>query len=410
MCDRIASWIFVFFITLKEFALARIPRRAVRSPGMTLEAPPSPAVAVPPPSPADAGTKRKAEDPPTPATARASDDADGPKHASDSATKLSRYVPTLAAAPTSAADASGSAASRDPGRAPPAADASAHRDSYVVSSSRGYSTSQSELRAATGAWYFEVVVARLGDAGHARVGWAERLAETDAPVGADASGYAYCDVDGEKVHAGRREPYGEAFVAGDVVGCYLEVTRGEATRDAADAEEAVAAAPAAAADSARSEGAAPVSFDGAPIPREASEGEASGDARKHPDGARVEDAAPRETATALANETRAGDEDAEKSADATKTFVRRVGFCRNGVWQGAAFEPPDCSPIIVRGAFHPSVSLYTHGKVGEHQDAKVAFNFGPTFVFPVSTFGDAPAPRPMCDAAREQEAPRGATK
>jgi hypothetical protein len=366
---------------------------------MTLEAPPSPAVAVPPPSPADAGTKRKAEDPPTPAAARASDDADGPKHASDSATKLSRYVPTLAAAPPSAIPGS-----RDPGRAPPAADASAHRDSYVVSSSRGYSTSQSELRAATGAWYFEVVVARLGDAGHARVGWAERLAETDAPVGADASGYAYCDVGGEKVHAGRREPYGEAFVAGDVVGCYLEVTRGEATRDAADAEEADAAAPAAAADSARSEGAAPVSVDGAPIPREAPEGEGSRD----PDGARVEDAAPRETATAFANETRR-DEDAEKSADADRV-VRRVGFCRNGVWQGAAFEPPDCAPITSRGAFHPSVSLYTHGKVGEHQDAKVAFNFGPTFVFPVSTFGDAPAPRPMCDAAREREAPREATK
>ena len=31
------------------------------------------------------------------------------------------------------------------------------------------------------------------------------------------------------------------------MGCYLEVTRGEATRDAADAEEADAAAPAAAA-------------------------------------------------------------------------------------------------------------------------------------------------------------------
>jgi hypothetical protein len=80
------------------------------------------------------------------------------------------------------------------------------------------------------------------------------------------------------------------------------------------------------------------------------------------------------------------------------------------VWQGAAFEPPDRAPITARGAFHPSVSLYTHGKVGEHQDAKVAFNFGPTVVFPVSTFGDAPPPRPMCDAARDLEAPRGATK
>ena len=49
-----------------------------------------------------------------------------------------------------AADASGLATSRDPGGKPDAADASAHRDSYVVSSSRGYSTSQSELRATAG--------------------------------------------------------------------------------------------------------------------------------------------------------------------------------------------------------------------------------------------------------------------
>jgi hypothetical protein len=94
------------------------------------------------------------------------------------------------------------------------------------------------------------------------------------------------------------------------------------------------------------------------------------------------------------------DETKKKRAEETPSlrapFVRRVGFCRNGVWQGLAFEPPACAPITAKnGAFHPSVSLYTHGKVGEHQDAKVAFNFGPTFVFPVSSFGDAPAPRPM---------------
>ena len=146
-------------------------------------------------------------------------------------------------------------------------------------------------------------MARLGDAGHARVGWAERLAETDAPVGADASGYAYCDVGGEKVHAGRREPYGEAFVAGDVVGCYLEVTRGEATRDAADAEEADAASRAAAADLEQREGAAPVSVDGALIPREAPEGEGSD---------------PRRRARGRRGAARDGDGVRERDAPATK--------------------------------------------------------------------------------------------
>jgi hypothetical protein len=130
----------------------------------------------------------------------------------------------------------------------------------------------------------------------------------------------------------------------------------------------------------------------------------------------IEDASPRRD-DGGGGDDETSDETKKKRAVAEETpafsqtpFVRRVGFCRNGVWQGAAFEPPDCAPITARGAFHPSVSLYTHGKVGEHQDTKVAFNFGPTFVFPVSTFGDAPAPRPMCDAAREREAPRGATK
>ena len=379
---------------------ALIPLRAVCSLGMSLEVPPSQAVALPPLSPAYAGTKRKAEDPTTPAVVRASDDADGPKHESDSATKLSRYVPTLASAPPSAADASGMAASRDPGGKSKEADTSAHRDSFVVSSSRGYSTTQSELRVTTGAWYFEVVVARLGDSGHARVGWAERLAETDAPVGADSSGYAYCDVGGEKVHAGRREPYGEPFVAGDVVGCYLEVTNGGATRDATNAD-AVAAAPAAAAGPALPEGATAVSVDGVPS---ASEGERSGgQPPDHDISERAEDT--------RASHAEAAPEAADETSERAP-FVRRVGFCRNGAWQGAAFEPQfDRAPTTARGAaFHPSVSLYTHGKVSEHQDAKVAFNFGPTFVFPVSSFGDAPPPQPMCDAAREREATRGATE
>ena len=80
------------------------------------------------------------------------------------------------------------------------------------------------------------------------------------------------------------------------------------------------------------------------------------------------------------------------------------------MWQGAAFEPPDCAPITSRGAFHPSVSLYTHGKVGEHQDAKVAFNFGPTFVFPGFDIRRRAGAAPDVRRGEEREAPREATK
>ena len=54
-----------------------------------------------------------------------------------------------------------------------------------------------------------------------RFGWATQVTERDAPIGVDEHGYAYCDVGGEKVHDARREPYGDSYAAGDVIGCYI---------------------------------------------------------------------------------------------------------------------------------------------------------------------------------------------
>ena len=59
-----------------------------------------------------------------------------------------------------------------------------------------------------GAWYCEVAVVRLGGTGHVRVGWSSRKAELQAPAGFDVHGYSYRDVAGDKVHNGRRDPYG----------------------------------------------------------------------------------------------------------------------------------------------------------------------------------------------------------
>ena len=94
-------------------------------------------------------------------------------------------------------------------------------DAHVFSSVEGYSTSQSRIFVNEGAWYFEIVISHLGKSGHARVGWSRVNPEASAPVGTDECGYGYCDVGGEKVHQSKREAYGEAFAAGDVIGCYI---------------------------------------------------------------------------------------------------------------------------------------------------------------------------------------------
>ena len=50
--------------------------------------------------------------------------------------------------------------------------------------------------------------------------------DIEAPVGYDAFGYSYRDLEGSKVHAGWRHPYGEAYGEGDTVGMYINLPDG----------------------------------------------------------------------------------------------------------------------------------------------------------------------------------------
>lgn len=75
----------------------------------------------------------------------------------------------------------------------------------------------------------QVRVSHLGRTGHCRLGWCTRKAELQAPVGFDAFGFSYRDMEGSKVTEGRREPYGEPFVEGDVIGLYIYLPPGGKT-------------------------------------------------------------------------------------------------------------------------------------------------------------------------------------
>ena len=62
--------------------------------------------------------------------------------------------------------------------------------------------------------------------GHVRLGWSMSSSDIEAPVGYDAFGYGYRDLEGSKVHVGWRHPYGEAYGEGDTIGMYIHLPVG----------------------------------------------------------------------------------------------------------------------------------------------------------------------------------------
>ena len=125
----------------------------------------------------------------------------------------------------------------------------------VIRGRRGFRTSICTQGCSDGDRYFEVHMRKLGATGHARVGWALPSADKSMPIGTDAYGYGYRDIDGAKMHEG--EVYGrslsltspqgrviaaagggppEGFSEGDVVGCRICFTEGDVADEPGEGE------------------------------------------------------------------------------------------------------------------------------------------------------------------------------
>ncbi|KAL6642239.1 hypothetical protein ACP70R_020420 [Stipagrostis hirtigluma subsp. patula] len=101
-------------------------------------------------------------------------------------------------------------------------------DRLTASSTKGYRMVRATRGVAAGAWYFEVRVVHLGPTGHTRLGWATNRADLQTPVGYDAYGFGYRDIDGAKVHKAWRDKYAdEGYGEGDVLGFYISLPEGE---------------------------------------------------------------------------------------------------------------------------------------------------------------------------------------
>lgn len=110
------------------------------------------------------------------------------------------------------------------------------QDGRSLTGAKGYRLARATHGAHEGTWYFEVEVTRLGETGHCRLGWATAKAELQAPVGFDAFGFGYRDVDGSKVSNALREPYGAPYREGDVVGLTLHMPPGGRRMEPGEAE------------------------------------------------------------------------------------------------------------------------------------------------------------------------------
>mmetsp|Transcript_32425 Transcript_32425/g.80013 ORF Transcript_32425/g.80013 Transcript_32425/m.80013 type:complete len:371 (-) Transcript_32425:355-1467(-) len=272
-------------------------------------------------------------------------------------------------------------------------------DGLTVSSTKGYRTARSTHVVREGAWYFEVIVAHLGDSGHARVGWADHYAELNAPIGFDIHGYGYCDIEGDKVHEARREPYGEAYAAGDVIGCYISIepvmenpSRGFVPESAVgggafskfdkkeerDNREAtgmtIGKIEEAKAEASRADGT----------------GRDSGFTERLPND--EEDL----LADAIVESQSAGVTQPSNEVLTTGNNNGFVAYAKNGVLQGVAYHS------LKTGEYYPAVSLYTLPKV--EPLAKIAFNFGPDFINSPSDFGKLPLPKPLSSAPLRRRA------
>ena len=208
----------------------------------------------------------------------------------------------------------------------------------------------------TMARYFEVKIEHLGESGCVRVGWMTKRGEMNAPVGFDNKGYGYHAETGSKYHEARLKTYGDPYGEGDVVGCYLYLDEKIVKK-----KEQVEV-------------------------KETSGGE----------GPRGDEAKKKQTPSTPERNKKNRREEERLKAKALEESQNppnegKIAFYKNGKFQGIAFESlRSCThpkkPEL--SGYFPTAALYTTPLQDQSQRARVSFNFGPDFAFPIDAEKD----------------------
>ena len=92
-------------------------------------------------------------------------------------------------------------------------------DRKTVTGDKGYCMVRANLGAARGRWFYEVSIDELPEGAAVRLGWAQELANLQAPLGYDVFGYSVRSRKGTKFHESRGRHFADkGFARGDTLG------------------------------------------------------------------------------------------------------------------------------------------------------------------------------------------------
>ncbi|KAG8906252.1 hypothetical protein FRB99_007314 [Tulasnella sp. 403] len=106
------------------------------------------------------------------------------------------------------------------------------QDGLGILGDKGFRSVRLNVPVKEGKWYMEVKIEKGGgdrtgqdraQGAHVRLGWGRREAPLNGPAGMDGYSYAYRDKSGEKVTLARPKAYGKPFGTGDVIGLYISL-------------------------------------------------------------------------------------------------------------------------------------------------------------------------------------------
>jgi Set1/Ash2 histone methyltransferase complex subunit ASH2 len=96
-------------------------------------------------------------------------------------------------------------------------------DRTHVTGTKFYCSARATHSVSRGNWYFEVKLVDMPEGSATRIGWAQKNANLQAPLGFDKFGYSCRSRKGTKFHDSVGKHYSEGYGQGDILGCLIEL-------------------------------------------------------------------------------------------------------------------------------------------------------------------------------------------